>query len=66
MVQQEKQPKKDKKVLTLFLLIVPSLLIAMSAAIESIPIRLGFQAVLLFFQLVLFKNLIDEYQGIAY
>lgn len=55
--------QKDKKMLTIFLMILPSLLIAMTASITNIIVRLGFQIVLLLFQLVIFKNLLDDYYG---
>lgn len=60
----EKTPiKKDKKMLTMFLMIFPSLLIAMTSAIPSLVVRLGFQVILLLFQVVIFKNLLDDYYG---
>jgi len=63
----EKKPvvkrKKDKKVLTLFLMIVPSLLIALTSNIISPITQISFQILLLFFQLVIFKNLLDDYYG---
>jgi hypothetical protein len=55
--------KKDKKMLTIFLMILPSLLIAMTSAISELVVRLGFQIVLLMFQSVIFKNLLDDYYG---
>jgi len=62
---EEEQPKrrKDKKALTMFILIVPSLLIALTAVIESTITQISFQILLLFFQLVLIKNLLDDYYG---
>jgi len=58
-----KTKKKDKKSLTLFLLILPSLLLAMSGAIEQVVVRLAFQVVLLIFHMVIFKNLLDDFYG---
>lgn len=64
MVKEElKTKKKDRRVLTLFFCIVPSLLIAMTSAIDSFYIRIFFQVVLIFFQIVIFKNFIDDYYG---
>lgn len=60
-VKEEK--KKDKKFLTLFLLILPSLLLAMTGTIESVIVRLSFQVLLLIFHLVIFKNLLDDFYG---
>ena len=57
------RPMKDKRMLTLFILMVPSLLLAMTSAISSLIIRVGFQAVLLLLHFVLIKNLIDSYSG---
>lgn len=55
--------KKDKRMLTLFFMTVPSLLLAMCSAIESFYIRIFFQVVLILFQIVIFKNFIDSYYG---
>jgi len=65
MVREEEQPRprKDKKALTMFIMIVPSLLIALTAVIESTITQISFQILLLFFQLVLLKNLLDDYYG---
>ena len=59
----KKEVKKDKKFLTLFLLILPSLLLAMTGAIESVVVRLSFQIILLIFHAVIFKNLLDDFYG---
>ena len=59
--EEPRQLKKDKKVLTLFLVIVPSFLLAMTAAITETWTRIFFQVVLLLFQIVTVKNLIDSY-----
>lgn len=61
--EEEKPIKKDKRMLTLFFIIVPSLLLAMCSAIDSFYIRIFFQVVLIFFQIVIFKNFIDSYYG---
>jgi len=63
MVDNLKTKKKDKKFLTLFLLILPSLLLAMSGAIEQIVVKLAFQVVLMIFHMVIFKNLLDDFYG---
>lgn len=66
-MEKKKKPrpqlKKDKKVLTMFLMIVPSLLIALTSVIVSKITQISFQILLLFFQLVIFKNLLDDYYG---
>jgi hypothetical protein len=60
----EEQPKKkDRKTMTLFFLTIPSVLIAMTSAIDYLVIRIGFQVVLLFYQFVVFKNMLDSYMG---
>jgi len=59
----KREVAKDKKFLTLFLLILPSLLLAMSAAISEVFVRLGFQVMLMIFHLVIFKNLLDDFYG---
>jgi len=61
--KQEVKIKKDKRMLTLFFIIVPSLLLAMTASIESYYVRMFFQVVLIFFQIVILKNFIDSYYG---
>lgn len=61
--EKAERPKKDKRMLTLFFMIVPSLLLAMCSAIDSFYIRIFFQVVLIFFQIVIFKNFIDSYYG---
>jgi hypothetical protein len=55
--------KKDKKFLTLFLLFLPSLLLAMTGSIPSTYVKLAFQLILLIFHLVIFKNLLDDFYG---
>lgn len=58
-----KKPKKDKRMFTLFFVIVFSLLIAMTRAIQDTLIAVFFQVVLIFAQIVIVKNLIDSYMG---
>jgi hypothetical protein len=55
--------QNKKKTMTLFFLMIPSLLLAMTSAIPSLVIRVGFQAVLLFYHFVVFKNMLDTYLG---
>lgn len=62
MAEKKPKPKKDKRMLTLFFMITPSLLLAMTSAIEFY-VRIFFQVVLIFFQIVIFKNFIDSYYG---
>jgi len=62
-ITEKIKPIKDKKMLTLFIVIVFSLLIAMTASIEDFIIALFFQVVLIFSQIVIVKNLIDSYMG---
>jgi len=66
MAKTKQKPEADKKILTLFLLIVPSLLLAMSAAIEEVIVRIMIQAVILLLQIVLVKNLLDQYYAYTY
>lgn len=63
MAKEQVKPRKDKRMLTLFIILVPSVLLAMTAAISNFAVRIGFQVVLLFFQAVLVKNLLDDYYG---
>lgn len=55
--------KKNKKVLHLFLLMIPSLLLAMTASIDSVYVRWFFQAVTLLMQFVLVKSMLDSFEG---
>jgi len=59
----EEPKRRDKKMMTLFFLMIPSLLLAMTSAIPNIIIRFGFQIVLLLYHFVVFKNLLDTYLG---
>ena len=52
---------KDKKMLTLFLILGISLLLAMTSMIDSVFIRLSFQVLLLLIQVVIVKNVLDSY-----
>ena len=60
---QSTPKKKDKRFLTLFFVILPSLLIAMTTAIETRLIAICFQVVLIFFQIIIIKSMIDDYYG---
>lgn len=60
----QSKPKKNKKILQLFLLMIPSLLLAMTASIEdNLVIRWTFQIVILLMQFVLVKSMLDSYEG---
>lgn len=52
---------KDKKMLTLFLILGVSLLLAMTSMIASVFVRLSFQVLLLLIQVVIVKNVLDSY-----
>lgn len=59
----EKDKKQgDKGFLTLFIIMIPSLIIAMSAIISSSLIRVPIQIILLLLQFVVVKSFIDDYQ----
>jgi len=60
---EEKKPS-DKGFLTLFIIMIPSLVLAMASAISSPIIRISIQTVLLFLQLVVVKSFIDDYQNL--
>jgi hypothetical protein len=64
--EEPEEKPKDKKVLTIFLFMIPSLLLAMSSAIETLFVRLIFQIVLIFLQLVLLNNMLDDYYKASY
>lgn len=58
-----KKQKKNKRVLTLFLCLLPSILIAMTTLIASSPFRLVFQLMIFLMQYVIIKSLIDDFFG---
>lgn len=60
------KPKKNKRVLTLFLCMVPSILIGMTTIITNVMGRIGFQTILVLMQFVIIKNLIDDFYGEEY
>lgn len=62
-MREAMRPKKDKRMFTLFFVVVFSLLIAMTRTIDNTFIALFFQAVLIFAQIVLVKNLLDSLMG---
>lgn len=62
MAEKTKRPK-NKKIFTLFLISVFSLLIAMTSQITDRIVALIFQVVLIFAQVVILKNLLDNYYG---
>ena len=55
--------EKRKYMLSILILIFPSLLIAMTSAIENRLLQLFFQILLLIFQGILVKNFVVEYFG---
>ena len=63
MEKKEKTKKSsDRGFLTLFIIMIPSLVIAMSATIQNPLIRIPIQVVLLLLQFVAVKSFIDDYQ----
>ena len=63
MKDERKRQPSNKGGLTQFILILPSVLIAMTSAIDNYIVRLGFQILLLVFQFVLVRNLIRDWFG---
>jgi hypothetical protein len=59
--KKEVKPADKKKFLTLFIILIPSLLLAMTSAIDSQYVRLFFQVVLIISQTVTLKSLLDDY-----
>lgn len=54
-------PNERKKLITLFMIIVFSLLLGMTAYINNIFLRLWFQVILFISQLIIVKTLLDDY-----
>lgn len=61
-VKENKKQPSDRGFLTLFIIMVPSLIIAMAATVNSTWIRLSIQTILLLLQFVVVKSFIDDYQ----
>jgi hypothetical protein len=56
------EPKqKNKQFLTLFIVLMPTLIVAMASAIDNVVVRIAIQVVLILFQVVIVKNIIDDY-----
>lgn len=53
--------QKNKQFLTLFIVLCPTLIVAMASAIVTVPVRIAIQIVLILFQMVIVKNIIDDY-----
>lgn len=62
-MEKKTKTAKDRKTLTLFLFVLPSVLIAMSTYIQDTILRMIFQVVLVVFQSVLIKSWLDSYYG---
>jgi hypothetical protein len=60
---KQKEPKKDRTTLSLFILLVPSLLLAMTSAIAGTWVRIFFQVVLILFQTVMLNNMLKDLYG---
>jgi hypothetical protein len=63
LVEEVLKPKRDRRMFTLFFVVVFSLLIAMTRSITNTFVALFFQVVLIFSQIIIVKNLIDSYMG---
>ena len=62
--EKEEKVRKagDRGFLTLFIIMIPSLVLAMSATVSNTFIRVPIQVVLLLLQFVAVKSFIDDYQ----
>ena len=61
-MEKEKQKQQgDKGFLTLFIIMIPSLIIAMSAAVPNNLIRIPIQVVVLLLQFVVVNSFIEDY-----
>lgn len=57
----EEPKKKDRKLLTLFFVIIFSLLIAMTRSIDNFFVAVFFQVVLIFGQIIFVKSVLDSF-----
>jgi hypothetical protein len=57
------KPKKDKKMFTIFFVIIFSLLLAMTRAITQTTVAVAFQIILIFAQAIILKNLVESFMG---
>jgi len=55
--------EKDKRLLTLLLLFFPTILIVAATGIQEVILRGILQILIAFYQVILIKNLLDEYYG---
>lgn len=55
------EKRKNKQFLTLFIVLMPTLIVAMTSAITSVLVRIAIQTVLILFQIVIAKNIIEDY-----
>lgn len=62
MTPENNKKSGDRGFLTLFIIMIPSLVLAMSATIVNSLIRIPIQVVLLLLQFVAVKSFIDDYQ----
>lgn len=61
-----KPKQKNKKILTIFIAMAPSVLLGMTYLISNAIGRLGFQTILLLLQFVIVRNMVDDYYGEDY
>ena len=59
---EKKKKEGDKGFLTLFIIMIPSLIIAMSASVPNTLVRTPIQVVAILLQFVVVKSFIDDYQ----
>lgn len=58
-----KRIEKDRKLLTLMILFFPTILIVASTSIQDYVLRAILQILIAFYQLIILKNMLDEYYG---
>ena len=62
MTRTQKKPERDKRVLSLFLILLPSLILAGNWT-SNIYASIGLKALVLLLQFVLLKNFLDSHYG---
>jgi len=62
-VDKKIKKEKDKKILTIFILFFPSIILMALSGIPNTFIRFGIQLLIVLYQFIVIRNLVFEYYG---